>query len=337
MSSIDPTKYKYTVSLKASNGKTYNITDYVGSLSWSDNEGELAAKIQLTAKNDKTSAGWLHKLAKVGCKIIIKYAYDSGKKKEAVRGKIVKWNPSSSGRDGREFSIKAYDMLYDFQKSSDNIYFSKGKKTKYIIKKVFAKWGIPLGTYNGANVTHGKEIYRNKSLGTFVFELLKEAKNRGGKESVPRAKENKVCIIGVGTNSTVYKFAETEDIMSFSHVISTADMVTRVRIIGQEKKSSKKTPVYATLNGKTKYGIRQKMYSKSKKESLKTAKKEAREILKDDGSPKNEIEFTTYDIPPVRKGDKIHLKSSTYTGYCIVKSVTHDCDRHQMTLTVKKK
>ena len=335
MSGIDPMKYKYAVYLKASDKNTYNITKFVESLTWEDNEGELAARISLQTKNEKTSAGWIHNLAKVGCWIIIKHSYGSGDPKETVRGKIVEWNPTSGG-GGRRFKAKAYDILYDFQESSDNIYFSKGKKTKYIIKKVFKKWGIPLGKYTGANVTHGKEIYRNKALGTFIFELLKEAKTRGGKESVPRAVQTKVCIIGVGTNKDVFKFSETRDITEISHIISTVGMVTRVRIIGQEKKKSKKTPVYATVNGKTEYGVRQKMYSKEKKESLKTAKKEAKQILVDEGSPKNEINITTFDIPSVRKGDKIHLTSATYTGNCIVKSVTHNCEDHIMKMKVKK-
>ncbi len=335
MGNVDPMKYKYTVYLQASNGNTYNITDYVESLSWEDNDGELASKISAELKNEKTTSGWIHKLAQIGCKVIIKYSYDSGNQTEAVRGKIVEWNPSSGG-GGRTFRIKAYDMLYDFQESSDNVYFSKGKKTKQIIKKLFGKWGIPLGEYTGANVTHGKEIHRNKALGSFVFDILKEAKHRGGAESIPRAVKNKVSILAVGTNKTVYKFSETRDIVELSHTISTVGMVTRVRIIGQEKKKSKKTPVYATVNGKTKYGIRQKMYSRSNKESLKTAKKEAKQILKDEGSPKNELRITAFDVPPVRKGDTIHLTSATYTGYCIVKSVTHNCEDHKMKMVVKK-
>lgn len=67
------------------------------------------------------------------------------------------------------------------------------------------------------------------------------------------------------------------------------------------------------------------------------AKKEAREILADDGKPKEEITIKLPDIPIIRKGDKIHLKTASISaGYYIVISATHDVDKMLMTLGLKK-
>lgn len=69
----------------------------------------------------------------------------------------------------------------------------------------------------------------------------------------------------------------------------------------------------------------------------KEAKKEAREILADDGKPKEEITIKLPDIPIIRKGDKIHLKTASISaGYYIVISATHDVDKMLMTLGLKK-
>lgn len=112
-------------------------------------------------------------------------------------------------------------------------------------------------------------------------------------------------------------------------------MVTRVKILG-EADDDKRRPVEATVDGQTKYGIRQKILTRGKDDSLDEAKKEAKEVLDDDGKPKEEIKVVTIDIPIIRKGDIIHLKMSTGSGYYWVKAITHDCDKMEMTMTLKK-
>lgn len=93
----------------------------------------------------------------------------------------------------------------------------------------------------------------------------------------------------------------------------------------------------ATVDGKTSYGIRQKIVSRGTNDTLDEAKKEAREILADDGKPKEEITIKLPDIPIIRKGDKIHLKTASISaGYYIVISATHDVDKMLMTLGLKK-
>lgn len=72
-------------------------------------------------------------------------------------------------------------------------------------------------------------------------------------------------------------------------------------------------------------------------EPMKKIVKEAREILADDGKPKEEITIKLPDIPIIRKGDKIHIKTASISaGYYIVISATHDVDKMLMTLGLKK-
>ncbi len=78
-------------------------------------------------------------------------------------------------------------------------------------------------------------------------------------------------------------------------------------------------------------------YSRGTNDTLDKAKKEAREILADDGKPKEEITIKLPDIPIIRKGNKIHLKTASISaGYYIVISATHDVDKMLMTLGLKK-
>lgn len=198
------------------------------------------------------------------------------------------------------------------------------------------RWGIKVTSYSGPNVKHGKLAYKSEKLGTVVVKILKEAKKKGGIEACLRAVKMNVTVVGFGTNKTVYHFEETQHLTEVNHKISTTGMVTRVKIIGKANDDGC-SPVEATVDGKTSYGIRQKIVSRGTNDTLDEAKKEAREILADDGKPKEEITIKLPDIPIIRKGDKIHLKTASISaGYYIVISATHDVDKMLMTLGLKK-
>ncbi len=331
---LEPVKYKYTVILLTEKNKQYDISGCVSDLSWEEPEKELAARISFTAKNDKTSKGLFSSLAKPGRYIFLMYSYNGGKNKEAVRGRIIEWNPSAKS-SSQQLKVKVYDTLYDLQESSDNLYFKSGTRTKSAITQLFKRWKIPMGKYTGPNVKHGKQVYKNKKLGTFLLDILEEAKKKGADKSFIRASKGKVQVLAYGSNEDVYHFAETGNLTSASHKITTAGMVTRVKVTGEQKNNGR-TPVQATVNGKTEYGIRQKMYTRSKDESLKEAKKAAKDILHEDGKPKETITIKTADIPIIRKGDMVHVKMTTVSGYYWVIGIRHDCDDMSMEMDLKK-
>ena len=331
---VDPTKYTYQLVLVTEKGKRYDITSFVEDLGWDDLENELASRLSCKIINDKTTKGRISSMAKPGCYLYLYYRYKTGTQKEVFRGRIIDWNPVSKN-SGQTLSLKSYDSLYDFQESEDSIYIASGSGTKEILTDFFAKWGIKMGKYSGPNVTHGIIKHDKKKYGSIVKELLKEAKGKGGGESVIRSEKGKVNILKVGSNKDILHFEETINLTSASHKISTAGMVTRVRIVG-EKSDEGRRPVEATVDGKTKYGIRQKILTRGSDESIGEAKKEANEILKEEGQPKETVKISTFDVPFARKGDIIHLKMSTGSGYYQILSVSHDCDQMEMQMDLKK-
>lgn len=237
--------------------------------------------------------------------------------------------------NAKPLQLKAYDNLYDLQESEDCVYYSSGARTKQVIQDFFKKWGITIDKYTGPDVAHGVIKEDKKKLGTLVKDILDEAKKKGGGYSVIRSVKGKAQILGIGSNSNIYHFGETENMISVSHKISTSGMVTRVKILG-EADDDKRRPVEATVDGQTKYGIRQKIITRAKDDSLDEAKKTAKETLEDDGKPKEEIKVVTVDMPVIRKGDIVHIKMSTGSGYYWVKAITHDCDKMEMTISLKK-
>lgn len=330
---LDPTKFRYRLILLTEKLKPYNISDAVEDLGWEELEKELAARITFTAKNDRIGKKKFSTVAKLGCYVALMCSYNGKKAKEVVRGRIVEWKPVVNGRQDK-ISIKCYDDLYNLQQSQDFVYYSDGIGTKSAVTQIFDKWKVPVGSYKGPDVTHGKLVYKTEKLSEVILKILKEAKKKGGEECVVRSVKGKVYILPLGSNNTVYHFGSNNSI-SVSHSMSTSGMVTRVKVLGEEDDNEHR-PVEATVDGKTEYGIRQKVYTRGNDESIEEARNAAQEILKEDGKVDKDISVKFPDVPYIRKGNLVHIKAGTLNGYFYVKGVRHDCEKMQMDMDLKR-
>lgn len=329
---IDISKIKYRLVVMTESGKQYNIKEFVENLGWEENDGELAARISFTAKNEKTSAGLISSLAKLGCLVGI-FASCGSINDEVARGYIRDWKPTISGSKDK-FDANCYDELYNLQESQDLIYFSAGISTESAITKIFDDWNIPMEKYEGPNVTHGKLAYKTEMLSDVLLDILDDAKKKGGGEAMIRASKGRVSVLEWGSNKTVYHF-EADNTKQVSHKMSTAGMITRVKVIGQEDDAGRSS-VEAVVNGLTKYGIRQKIYVRGKDDSVSDAQSAAQEIIDEKGQVKEEITVQSPDIPFVRKGDLVHVTVGTLNDYFFVKGIRHDADTASMTMDLKK-
>lgn len=226
-----------------------------------------------------------------------------------------------------------YDELYKLQKSQDNRYFPSGTGTKSAIEGILDDWEIPQGSYQGPNASHGKTKANNKYLSDIIIDLLDDAAKKGEEQCFVQVRKGLTSVIPRGTNKTVYVF-RTDNTQMFSQSISTADMITRVKVVGQADDDGR-TSVEATVNGETKYGIRQRIYTRGKDESLADAKSAAQEILDEDGKIKKEIKVQSPDVPFVRKGDLVYVISELAQSYYYVKGVQHTADTYSMTMDLE--
>lgn len=332
MAGIDLWKLTYSVMVVAKDGTEYNIDEFIQELGWDENENELATKISFRARNDKTSKGYISNLCEMGCTVIV-FANAGSGKKEVARGRIVSWKNSRSV-DYHDTEIVCYDDLYNLQKSQDYFFFASGKTAKARIRQVLERWNVPIGEYDGPKCRLGKKKYEAAYLSDILIDILKKAARKTGTKYIMRSVQGRVEVVKKGSNKNVYEF-DTQNSVSREKTKSTADMVTRVKIIGKNKKA-KKAKKIAVVNGKTSYGVRQKIYNKEDEESVKEAKKTAEGILKKDGDIKVEGRVVAPDVPFLRKGDKVRMSFRTLKGYYYVTSVSHDADTKTMTMTVHK-
>lgn len=326
---IDISTLRYRIVVVDNNKNKYNITDYLENLGWQENEGEISMQISFTVRNDKTSQGYLTKLIKPGVLIIISAKHSDKKYQEVARGNVVTWSPTNQN-SAHDLQCVCFDELYNLQKSQDNFYFRKGVGTKARIQKVLKKWKIPVGSYQGPNKTQGKKRYQGSYLSDILLDILDDAEKKGGKKCVIQMKKGKVTIAPRGSNNDIFVF-DTKNTKVVNSNMSTANLITRVKVIGTPKKKGT-SKVVATLNGKTQYGVRQRIYTRGSDETLKQAKKAAKQILEESGDIQQNISVKSPDVPYIRKGDMVYMKVGMINGYHYVKSVQHDADTMSMTM-----
>ena len=329
---IDLSKIAYRLTVMDSGGKQYNIKEFVTGLGWEENKNEISVRTSFTAKNDKTSAGRLSELIKPGCLIGI-FASDGGKQdREVARGTVQEWNPQEQS-SSNTLKCVAYDSLYDLQRSQDNKFYSAGTGTKSIMTGAFDEWGIPTKGYSGPNISHEKMKYSSSYVSDMLLDVLDDAYKKGGGKFIIRAAEGYADVVERGTNTDVYVF-RVDNTKSISQSISTASLVTRVKVLGQADDDGN-SPVEATVDGLTKYGIRQRIYTRGKDESLDEAKTAAQKIIDEDGVIDEEITVQAPDVPFIRKGDLVYVMIGSAQNYYYVVGIRHDCDNYSMTMDLE--
>lgn len=330
---IEAGKVRYFVYVATEGGETLNITKAVDDLSWEENEKEISGRITFRMYNAKYGQKKLSKLIKIGQAVTIKADWGAGKKHIATG--YIKSAEQDTTKSSETYKIVAYDCLFAMQKSQDSIYYAAGKTTKALLSDIFSQWGVQIAEYTGPNVTHAKVVYKNKYISDIVLGILDEAVKKGGKKAVVRASKNQVAIVEKGGNTDVYEFT-AKNCMEARYKVSIENMVTRVKIMAAVKKKDEQK-VEAVVNGKTDYGILQRIQVHSQSDSLGDAKSAAQEILDSNGKPEETRTVQAPDVPPVRKGDKVSINAGSLKGEYIVKSVQHNAQGGKMSMEVVKR
>ncbi len=323
---------EYRLAVIAEGGKQYDISDFVTELGWEENENEIAMRISFAIRNGRTPKGRLSALIKPGCLIGV-FAAAGKREREVVRGYITSWDLQIRN-SGNSLKCICYDELYNLQKSQDNRYYPSGTGTKAIVTGIFDEWGIPTKGYSGPDVSHGKLKYSASYLSDILLDVLEDAKKKGAGKYVVRAAGGYVDVVQRGGNEEVFVFKQdiTE---SASTNVSTADLITRVKVCGPQG-SDGESGFEDALDGLTEYGIRQRIYMRGADESLEDARAAAQNILDEEGAIKRGITLQAPDVPFIRKGDLVYVTAGVKDAYYYVKGIRHDCESRSMIMELEK-
>jgi len=329
---IDVAKISYSLILLRPDGQRLDLQPFIRALSWEENDGELAVRLEAELQNQQLAGGkWLHQLIPLGGQIFLYADWGSGQQ-EIFRGTIFVWDYQTDPLG--HFSITAYDQLIYLMKSKDDRFYKAGQTAKAIIQDIAGAWGIPLGDVQGPDIALAKQVFRGDTLADMISSVLDEAKKKGGGKWIVRSKQGKIDVIRPGQNSPVYRFTHNENVDSIQDRQDIEDLVTRVKIIGAED-SEGKAPVVAQLDGRTEFGTLQELVYQRQYDTPAAAKAAAEDILKERGQPRRMRRVIAPDLPFLRKGDKVKISAGTLIGYYIVSGVVHDATNRIMSMEVE--
>lgn len=323
-----------------STATTYQLKDITTDLIVGHQKNDLAEKVDLSIVDIKVGNSMLKNLIAVKDRVYVNANTGSGES-EVFRGIVWERNLSEDA-DSNEIKLVCYDRLIYLQKSKDNFFAKSGKQTKNLIETLGSNWGFKI-SYKYHSITHGKLTFHNESIADIMVSILNEVKKQTGIGYVIRMDGDTVVIESEGSNKTVYKLTSKDNTVSTSFKESMDDMVTKVLIVKAETtkngNSEEDTGKYLTVTSVSKntdkYGTLQQIITIGKDDSVSDAKTEANQTLKDNATPKKEIEVHSTDIPWVKKGDQIYISAGSLNNYYIVDGIEHDALKSLMYLEVK--
>lgn len=336
---MDLAKVEYRIRVKTPNGNIFTLDQALtDSCNLEENDGEVAARLSFTVKNEKVGSAWLHKQLYVGNSVYV-HAKAGGTWQEVFRGRIYDWITSAAKLN---VTIIAFDMNYRYQVSEVNIYRRKDETGASLSKRLIARWrNRVIKKLDGPHTKLPAKAYDNKLTVTEIIQdCIKESKKKGDDDYVIRCIEGEIAVIRAGTNTTVYILSEKDYLEELEDHHSIRKLVTRVRIYRtNDKDKNAKAKLTETIDGKTEYGVLQRLvYTDGK--NLSEARKEAKQLLKDEGKVEKTRELKHPDVPFIKKGDLVMVNGGTVgsaknPAKLIVKSINHDIKNLSMKIVFK--
>lgn len=324
---IDLSKVKYRVVVVTPDGAQLDVTDVTSALGWSEAEKELSAKITCKLTCVEFNGKSIAELVRPFTPVFI-YADIGDGFEEVIRGNVQKWELVEANGE-YTLDIETKDEVQALRESQDDFFFTDEHSSSAIIEKILSEWGVP-HEIQIKDVKHAKKVYRGKHLSDMVEDVLKDLKEKGGGVYFMRAKGGVIQIIERGTNETVYHFDVDDNLVRVKESFDAGSIVTRVKVVGKSKEEGHRA-VESTVDGKTEYGTHQIIYQRGDKESLEEAETAAKKILDEQGDIKRKTSVESPDLPNLRKGDRVRVRSSVGEGYFFVKSVRHNAAQQKMT------
>ena len=333
MASLKKPIYKIQIIPKGSR-KYYDVSGATIECTLTDAEEGFSYMAEIKMVNVKYEGKRIQKL--IDIRSIVRIYVNTSKSEEASNDKLVfygvVWQKNSMDETENTFTLTCYDNLIYLQKSEGSKFFKKNKKTKTIIKSICKSWNLPL-KYSYVSVKHPK--YRmSGDYSSFILEtVMGKARRKTGIRGVVRSDKGVIKVMKEGSNKSFYTLSNDTNIISNELVETMEDVVTKVLITGVKKRKGKKSSkTKIAVRGNTKkWGTIQKVEDKGDRK-LSVAKKEAKRILKDQGHPQVRRKITAYDIPFIRKGDRVRINDVMW----IVKTITHNFHDRTMELEVAK-
>lgn len=229
----------------------------------------------------------------------------------------VVWEARSTLRKIKHLDLTVYDRTIYLARSEDEYLFSEGMTASAIIKRIASDWGVQLGSIANTGVPLAKQVFRARTLYEMMFSTLKETAVKGGGLYRLRMSGQKLELVSLGSNTTVWKLETDTNIEKLIQFRTLEGTVTKVKVLGAAI-DDERSPQLAVVTGETgKYGTLQRVLIDEQLESTGQAKTAGEKLL---AGLQETLSVTCVDINTVRAGDAIMLNGIKF----IVASVRHE-------------
>ena len=330
--SLEHPLYRCLIKTKKAN---YNVSNLLTSLTTSQNNEELAQSVSITIPNIKDKNKYLYNNITVRDSLYLYCDTGSGYK-EIFRGII--WEKDYTSDVTKDLNLMAYDRLIYLQNSQDNFFFSKGKNTKTILQTICKRWGIKLN-FQYKSIKHKRKIIREETISDAILSILDEVKKKTGTKYVIYCEKGVLTIRKRAYNKKIYTLNQKDSALSQNTRVTMDGMVTKVAIYRDQESEKKERPpkkVTVVKGNTSRYGTLQQIIVRDSDDKKSAhAKKEAKEILKEQGKPIYERTLEAVDNPYIKKGHRIKSSAGALEGYYTVIGIEHDCFNGTMSLEVE--
>lgn len=302
-----------------------DLTPITNSLGWSEGDKELAAKITFKCAVNLGEQN-ITDVINVNTQLIVYAKFGDEDFQEVCRGRVEKFGLVESNREFL-LDVEAADEAAALRHSQEDYFFSPDSSSTSILEKILKDHGVN-AEIHVEDTKHEKKIFRGKYLSDMLTDVLKDLKEKTGKVYFIRARAGVIEIIERGTNETIYDFDIENNLVKVSDSFDASKLVTKVKVVGKQREEGHQH-VDAVVEGRTDLGERQVIYARDDKTNLEEAQKAAKKILDENGI-KRKISIEAPDLPTLRKGDRIRLRSSLGEGFFLIKSIRHDAAQMKM-------
>lgn len=251
---------------KKSNKKTYDITQAVGTVTWSGSVTQAARQASITVLNAPKDPN-IKKLKLNLAAGDVLALYEGGK--NIFYGEIQ--TSEKRGEIGT-ITYNATDLLGHLLRIMHKGKYKK-KTAERITRLICKKYGIPIGTIAKTKKAVRKIIIEGSSAYDAIMLAYTKAAKSTGKKYMCYMKGKKFCTKVKGTVVSGFSLDENKNIVSSSYEESIENMVDKVRIYNSK---GKQVGVVKNAGHLKRYGLYQEIYTKEKGVN---AKKAARHML----------------------------------------------------------
>lgn len=229
----------------------------------------------------------------------------------------VIWEARSSLRKMKHLDLTVYDRTIYLARSEDEYLFNEGMAASAIIKRIASDWKVPVGSIASTGIPLAKKVFRARTLYEMMFSALKETAAKGGGLYRLRMSGQKLELVPLGSNTTVWKLETDTNIEELIQSRTLEGTVTKVKVLGAAI-DDERSPQLAVVTGETgKYGTLQRVLIDEQLESTGQAKTAGEKLL---AGLQETFSVTCVDINTVRAGDAVELNGMKL----IVAGVRHE-------------